>query len=227
MNRYPLWKYITVLAALVIGLLYTLPNFFGESPAVQVAGAKSTIKVDNAVLIRVEDVLKRNNINPTVAFFEQNGPVGTVRVRFESTDVQLKAKDIIEKSLNPDAADPDYTVALNLLPASPNWLSSLGAHPMYLGLDLRGGVHFLLQVDMKGALTGRYDSIASDVRNVLREAKITTAGVERSDLSIVSAFSSADARDQAASELRRAMPDMLFTNSGENGGQFTLTGKLT
>ncbi|HWK72614.1 protein translocase subunit SecD [Pollutimonas sp. M17] len=227
MNRYPLWKYITVLAALVIGLLYTLPNFFGESPAVQVAGAKSTVKVDNNVLTRVEDILKRSDITSTGAYFEQNGPVGTVRVRFESTDVQLRAKDIIEKALNPDPSDPDYTVALNLLPASPNWLSSLGAHPMYLGLDLRGGVHFLLQVDMKGALTGRYDSIASDVRNVLREAKITTAGVERSDLSIVSAFSSADARDQAASELRRAMPDMLFTNSGENGGQFTLTGKLT
>ncbi len=227
MNRYPLWKYITVLAALVIGLLYTLPNFFGESPAVQVAGAKSTVKVDNNVLARVEDILKRSNITPTGAYFEQNGPVGTVRVRLESTDVQLRAKDIIEKTLNPDPSDPDYTVALNLLPASPNWLSSLGAHPMYLGLDLRGGVHFLLQVDMKGALTGRYDSIASDVRNVLREAKVATAGVERSDLSIVSAFSSADARDQAASELRRAMPDMVFTNSGESGGQFTLTGKLT
>jgi preprotein translocase subunit SecD len=227
MNRYPLWKYITVLAALVIGLLYTLPNFFGESPAVQIAGAKSTVKVDNTVLTRVEDILKRSNITPTGAYFEQNGPVGTVRVRLETTDVQLKAKDIIEKTLNPDPSNPDYTVALNLLPASPNWLSSLGAHPMYLGLDLRGGVHFLLQVDMKGALTGRYDSIASDVRNTLREAKIATAGVERNDLSIVSTFASADARDQAASELRRAMPDMLFTNGGESGGQFTLTGRLT
>jgi preprotein translocase subunit SecD len=227
MNRYPLWKYITVLAALVIGLLYTLPNFFGESPAVQIAGAKSTVKVDNTVLTRVEDILKRSNITPTGAYFEQNGPVGTVRVRLETTDVQLKAKDIIEKTLNPDPSNPDYTVALNLLPASPNWLSSLGAHPMYLGLDLRGGVHFLLQVDMKGALTGRYDSIASDVRNTLREAKIATAGVERNDLSIVSTFASADARDQAASELRRAMPDMLFTNSGESGGQFVLTGRLT
>ncbi|MGB3289224.1 MAG: protein translocase subunit SecD [Burkholderiaceae bacterium] len=227
MNRYPLWKYLTVLAALAIGLLYTLPNFFGESPAVQVAGAKSTVKVDNNVLTRVEDILKRSNIASTGAYFEQNGPVGTVRVRFESTDIQLRAKDIIEKALNPDSSDPDYTVALNLLPSSPNWLSALGAHPMYLGLDLRGGVHFLLQVDMKGALTGRYDSIASDVRNTLREAKIANAGVERSDLSVVSNFSSADARDQAASELRRSLPDMVFANSGESGGQFSLTGKLT
>src|SRR5690606_38205298 len=107
MNRYPLWKYLMVLAALVIGLLYTLPNFFGESPAVQVAGAKSSVKVDNAVLTRVEDILARSSITPTGAYFEQNGPVGTVRVRFESTDVQLKAKDIIEKTLNPDPQNPD------------------------------------------------------------------------------------------------------------------------
>src|SRR5690606_38935169 len=227
MNRYPLWKYITVLAALVIGLLYTLPNFFGESPAVQIAGAKSTVKVDNTVLTRVEDILKRSNITPTGAYFEQNGPVGTVRVRLETTDVQLKAKDLIEKTLNPDPANPDYTVALNLLPASPNWLSALGANPMYLGLDLRGGVHFLLQVDMQGALTGRYDSIANDARSTLREAKTPVSGIDRSEQSIVSTFESAEARSAAASELRRAMPDMVFTNSGESGGKFLLTGKLT
>src|SRR5690606_2196971 len=109
MNRYPLWKYLTVLAALLIGLLYTLPNFFGESPAVQVASAKSTVKVDAAVLSRVEDLLTKNNIASTGAFFEQNGPIGTVRVRFESTDIQLKAKDLIEKSLNPDPENPEFT----------------------------------------------------------------------------------------------------------------------
>src|SRR5690606_12132030 len=156
-----------------------------------------------------------------------NGPIGTVRARFDSTDVQLKAKDLIEKTLNPDPTDADYTVALNLLPASPNWLTALNANPMYLGLDLRGGVHFLLQVDMHGALTGRYDSLASDARNTLREAKVKVANIERSDLSIVSSFENADDRSAAASELRRAMPDMQFTNSGESGGKFMLTGKLT
>ncbi|NYT58922.1 protein translocase subunit SecD [Alcaligenaceae bacterium] len=227
MNRYPLWKYLLVLGAVLIGLLYTLPNFFGESPAVQIAGAKSTVRIDPAVLSRVEDTLAKNNISYTGAYFEQNGPVGAVRVRFETTDVQLKAKDIIEKSLNPDSSNPDFTVALNLLPSSPNWLTALGARPMYLGLDLRGGVHFLLQVDMQGALTGRYDSLASDVRNVLREGKVATSNVERSDMSIVASFGSADARDNAVSELRRGMPDLVFTNSGENGGQFLLTGRLT
>ena len=227
MNRYPLWKYLTVLAALIIGLLYTLPNFFGESPAVQIAGAKSTVKVDNEVLAKVQDVLKSDNIESTGAYFEENGPVGTVRVRFASTDVQLKGKDAIEKALNPDSTNPSYTVALNLLPASPNWLSAMGAHPMYLGLDLRGGVHFLLQVDMHGALTGRYDSLASDIRTSLREANVKAASVERDNLSITSVFDSADARSEATSTLRRKMPDMVFTNGDESGGHFVLTAKLS
>ncbi|MCI2809237.1 protein translocase subunit SecD [Eoetvoesiella caeni] len=226
MNRYPLWKYITVLAALVIGLLYTLPNFFGESPAVQIAGAKTAVKVDNQTLEKVESVLKSNNIDATGAYFEMNGPVGTVRVRFATPDIQLKAKDLIEKALNPDPSDPGYTVALNLLPASPNWLSALGANPMYLGLDLRGGVHFLLQVDMQGALTGRYDSLANDVRTTLRENKLSASSVDRSDQSIVVRFDNQETRNNAASELRRRMPDMVFTPS-DSGGTFSLQGKLT
>src|SRR5690554_2550973 len=192
MNRYPLWKYLTVLAALIIGVLYTIPNFYGESPAVQIAGAKSTVRVDPEVLDTVQGILQSAQLESTAAYFEQNGPIGTVRVRFDSTDEQLKAKDIIEHALNPDPENPDYTVALNLLPSSPNWLSAIGAHPMHLGLDLRGGVHFLLQVDMRGALTGRYDSIASDARNTLREARVSSLGTERSDMSIVSTFETAD-----------------------------------
>lgn len=227
MNRYPLWKYLTVLAALLIGILYTLPNFYGESPAVQIAGAKSTVRVDSSVLDTVEGILRSAQIPSTGGFFEQNGPVGTVRVRFDSTDVQLKAKDAIEQTLNPDPSNPDYTVALNLLPASPTWLSAIGAEPMHLGLDLRGGVHFLLQVDMRGALTGRYDTIASDARNVLRDAKISSPGAERDDLSIVVTLESESDRDAATSELRRAMPDMVFTSGGQSGGQFLLIGKLT
>ena len=162
MNRYPLWKYLTVLVAVVIGLLYTLPNLFGESPAVQISSAKATMKIDPATLERVQGILRTAGVTSTGAVFEQNGPVGTVRVRFASTDLQLQARDIIEKALNPNPGDPAFTVALNLLPASPGWLSAIGAHPMYLGLDLRGGVHFLLQVDMQGALTARYDSMVTD-----------------------------------------------------------------
>lgn len=227
MNRYPLWKYLTVLVALVLGLLYTLPNFFGESPAVQVSATKSTIKVDNDTLGRVEDILTQNSIVSTGSRFDMNGPVGTVRVRFDSTDVQLRAKDVIEKALNPNLEDPDYTVALNLLSASPNWLTSLGAHPMYLGLDLRGGVHFLLQVDMEGALTGRYDSIASDIRSTLRREKLDAGGVERSGMSVTASFASEEAREAAASELRRRHTDMTFINAGESGGRYNVKGQLT
>jgi preprotein translocase subunit SecD len=183
MNRYPLWKYITVLIAVIIGLLYTLPNFYGESPAVQVSSAKATIKVDPAMLNRVEQILTDAKIPNEGVFYEQNGTLGTVRARFTSTDLQLQARDLIEKSLNTVADDPQYTVALNLLPASPPWMRAMGwfaPKPMYLGLDLRGGVHFLLQVDMQGALTARYDSLAADVRSVLRDQKVNVAGVERS-----------------------------------------------
>ncbi|OWT61854.1 protein translocase subunit SecD [Candidimonas nitroreducens] len=227
MNRYPLWKYLTVLAAVLIGILYTLPNFFGESPAVQIAGAKSTVKVDNQVLGRVQEILQHDQIPTTGAYFEQNGPAASVRVRFATTDLQLKAKDVIEKALDPDPSDPSYTVALNLVSASPNWLSALGAHPMYLGLDLRGGVHFLLQVDMHGALTGRLDSLASDLRTNLREAGIKGASVDRSELSLIAKFDSDQDRDTALSDLRRRMPEIAFTNGEASGGKYPLIGKLT
>ena len=226
MNRYPLWKYLTVLVAVIIGLIYTLPNFFGESPAVQIAGAKTSVKVDLSTLQRAQSLLQEQGIKDTGSFFEQNGPVGTVRLRFDSTDTQLKAKDLIEKAFNPDPSDPGYTIALNLLPASPNWLTALGAHPMYLGLDLRGGVHFLLQVDMQGALTGRYDTMSNDVRSVLRENRIETSGVERDGMSIVARFADAATRDAAITALRSRMPELAFTPSGAAGTEL-LTARLT
>ncbi len=139
MNRYPLWKYLIVLAAVLIGVLYTLPNLYGESPAVQIAGAKTSIKIDQNTLDKANQILQQADIHPTASSFEMNGPVGTVRLRFDSTDTQLKAKDTLEQALNTDPKAPEYTVALNLMSASPAWLSALGAHPMYLGLDLRGG----------------------------------------------------------------------------------------
>jgi preprotein translocase subunit SecD len=226
MNRYPLWKYLIVLAAAIVGLLYTLPNFFGESPAVQIASAKTAVKVEANMLGRIQQLLDAENIPTTGAFFEQNGPVGTIRFRFGSTDTQLQAKDIIESALNPDPADADYTVALNLLPSSPNWLTALGASPMYLGLDLRGGVHFLLQVDMQGALSGRYDTLANEVRVILREEGIRTGGVERNGMSIVAQFDNEEAANNAASALRNRLPEMIYSVTG-NGNRFTLTSRLT
>lgn len=226
MNRYPIWKYLTVLVALIIGVIYTLPNFYGESPAVQVASAKSTVKVDLSTLSRVESILQRHNLVSTGSYFEQHGTSGTIRVRFDSTDTQFRAKDIIERELVPDAADPEYTVALNLMPASPSWLTAIGAQPMHLGLDLRGGVHFLLEVDMQGALTGRYESLASEVRTVLREADIQQKGVERQNLSLVVNLGSTEARSDAMTALRRQIPDLQFVNGGQDGS-IELVGTLS
>ncbi|WP_027017046.1 protein translocase subunit SecD [Comamonas composti] len=175
MNRYPVWKYAIIVIALLVGVLYTLPNFFGEAPAVQVSSAKSTIKVDNAVLEKVEAALAGSGLKPDVLNLEGN----SVRARFNTPDEQLKAKDVIQKALIPDAEDPAYIVALNLVSRSPQWLSAIGANPMYLGLDLRGGVHFMLQVDMEAALTKKADSYASDLRTMLRDKNIRHGGVSR------------------------------------------------
>lgn len=149
MNRYPLWKYLLVLATLVFGLLYTVPNLFGQTVAVQISSANVTKKLDQQTLQRVQSVLDAQAI-PYLSTQLQfnNAGVGTIRVRFDNPNLQLKAKSALEKALNPNASEPDFVVALNLLSGTPDWLSAIDAHPMFLGLDLRGGVHFLLQVDM-------------------------------------------------------------------------------
>jgi preprotein translocase subunit SecD len=227
MNRYPLWKYITVVVALVIGLLYTLPNFFGESPAVQVSSAKVTLRIEPAMLDQVGAILKKANIETTASNFETNGPVGTVRFRFKTTDLQIVARDIIEKALNPDPNNPSYTVALNLLPASPAWLSALGANPMYLGLDLRGGVHFLLEVDMKGALTSRYDAMITDFNAALRDQNITADGIERSGNSIALKFSDNAKRELALNALRKRFVDLQWQQPPPEAGSWALVATLS
>ncbi len=175
MNRYPAWKYAILAIALLIGFLYTLPNFFGEAPAVQVSSAKATVKVDDAVRERVEQALAAAGLVSDSIALEGN----SVRARFDTPDTQLKAKDVIERALITDPADPPYIVALNLVSRSPDWLTAIHARPMYLGLDLRGGVHFMLQVDMQAALTKKTESYAGDIRSALREKGIRHGGVSR------------------------------------------------
>lgn len=228
MNRYPLWKYLTVVVAMLVGLVYTLPNFYGEAPAVQVSSAKTIVKVEPEMQGRVQDILTQAGIATTGSSFERSGPVGTVRVRFADTDLQLAARDVLERALNPNPADPSYTVALNLLPASPKWLSAIGANPMYLGLDLRGGVHFLLEVDMAGALTSRYDSLATEMRQTLRDARIPATSVDREGQSVVLVFANNEDRTSAQSLLRSRYPDMDIStgvSEGVNSGrpQLSLT----
>ena len=211
MNRYPLWKYLIVAFALVIGFIYTLPNFFGESPAVQVSSAKATLKVDLKTLERVESSLKAAEIESDGTFLDTNG----VKVRLKNTDTQLKAKDILEKQFNPDASDPQYVIALNLLSSSPEWLTKLHALPMYLGLDLRGGVHFLLQVDMKGALTKRLDSIGADLRSLMRDKNIRHGGINREGERVVIRFRDDETRSKARIVLEDNQPDLSLADQGE------------
>ncbi|WP_319239822.1 protein translocase subunit SecD [uncultured Propionivibrio sp.] len=211
MNRYPLWKYVIVAFALLTGFIYTLPNFFGESPAVQVSSGKATIKTDIKTLERVEMALKGASVDTNGLFLDTNG----VKVRLKDTDTQLKARDILEKQFNPDASDPQYVVALNLLSSSPQWLTNLHALPMYLGLDLRGGVHFLLQVDMKGAVTKRLDSLAADLRSLMRDKTIRHGGINREGDRIVIRFRDSDTRTKARNVLEDNQPDLLLTEQGE------------
>jgi preprotein translocase subunit SecD len=211
MNRYPLWKYVLVAIALVLGLVYTLPNFFGESPAVQVSSAKATLKVDEKTRERVASTLRSASIENSGIFLDSNG----VKVRLLNADSQLQAKDLLEKQFNPDPSDPQYVVALNLLSSSPQWLTNLHALPMYLGLDLRGGVHFLLQVDMRGALTKRLDSISGDLRSLLRDKNVRHAGITREGERLTIRFRDGDTRAKARIVLEDNQSDLLLADQGD------------
>ena len=210
MNRYPLWKYIVIAAALLIGGLYSLPNFFGEAPAVQVSSAKPTIKVDLATQARVEKILNDDSISNTGMFFEATGHVGSIKIRFNNTDIQLRARDLLQQKLNADQTDPNYTVALNLLSNTPGWLNAINALPMPLGLDLRGGVYFLLQVDMKGAVQKKVTSLAGDIRSQLRDKSIRHQGIDRSPDSLSINFGSTDEAEQARTLLNSSQPELLW-----------------
>ncbi len=218
MNRYPLWKYAIIVIALLIGGLYTLPNFFGEAPAVQVSAAKSSVKVDLAVQERVQAALAAANLKPDVLTLEG----ASLKVRFDDTDSQIKAKDAIQQALVPDANDASYVVALNLLARSPAWLTSLNAAPMYLGLDLRGGVHFMLQVDMPAALTKKAESLAGDIRTGLREKNVRHSGISRNGQTIEIRFRDSDTLDAAQRVIQDQFLD-LQTTSAPDGSDFKLS----
>jgi preprotein translocase subunit SecD len=221
MNRYPLWKYAILAIALVVGLLYTAPNFYGEAPAVQVSSGKATIKVDAALVQRVQQALEQAQVKPDFVQFEGT----SVRARFADTDAQIKAKDAIARALNPDAADPGYIVALNLVSRSPAWMSAIHALPMYLGLDLRGGVHFLMQVDMKSALTKKAEAITGDMRTLLRDKNIRHLGITREGNAVEVRFRDAEALAAARNLLADSVAEMSWTPSQE-GGEFRLRGAL-
>jgi preprotein translocase subunit SecD len=221
MNRYAIWKYVVLGIALFLGAFYTLPNFYGEAPAVQISAAKATAKVDLAVQERVESALKSSGLAPELLALEG----GSLKVRFDSTDAQIKAKDAIQLALVPDASDPSYVVALNLLARSPAWLSALHAAPMYLGLDLRGGVHFMLQVDMPAALNKKAESLAGDIRSTLREKNVRHSGISRDGQKIEVRFRDLPTLESAERIIQAQFADLQMA-SVPDGAEFKLNATI-
>ena len=221
MNRYPWWKYTILAIALVVGLLYTVPNVFGEAPAVQVASGKATVKVGSDMVPRIEQILNAAGVKPDFVQFDGHA----VKARVADIDTQTKAKDALNRALNPDLADPGYIVALNLLPRAPAWMAAVRAMPMYLGLDLRGGVHFLMQVDMKAALTKKAEALTGDVRTLLRDKNIRHAGITRNGNAVEIAFRDQATLQAAQAVLTEQLPDLQWADVAE-GSEFKLSGTL-
>lgn len=221
MNRYPWWKYAILAVALLVGLIYTLPNFFGEAPAVQVSSGKATVKLEATLVPRVEQALSQAGVKADFVQFEGN----SIRARFADTDTQIKARDVVDKALNPDPADRSYIVALNLLSRSPQWLTALHALPMYLGLDLRGGVHFLMQVDMKAALTKKAEALTGDIRTLLRDKNLRHAGVTRDGNNVDIRFRDRETLTAARNLLTDQLPDLQWSDAPD-GSDFRLSGVL-
>lgn len=217
MNRYPLWKYFLIVVSLVVAVLYTLPNLFGESPAVQISTARSSAKVDDALQARALAAIKQAGLTPEATIADAN----SVKYRFKDTDAQLKAKDAVQA-----AVGDDYSVALNLLPQTPQWLISLHAKPMSLGLDLRGGVHFLLEVDMNAALGKQLDKTAGDIKRELRDRKIRYGKISRVRDSVVVQLRDAQTVDDAANALRTALPALALEQS-KAADNYTVTVTFT
>nr|WP_315188840.1 protein translocase subunit SecD [uncultured Albidiferax sp.] len=221
MNRYPVWKYVILLVALLVGAIYTLPNFFGEAPAVQVSAARASVKIDTTTLTLVQDALKTASLTPDLIAVEGN----SVKARFGNTDDQLKAKDVVQKALVPDANDANYVVALNLLSRSPSWLTALHAFPMYLGLDLRGGVHFMLQVDMQAALTKKAESLTGDLRTSLRDKNVRHSGITRNGQTIELRLRDSATLAATKAVVQDQFPDLITTDAPE-GTEYKLTAAI-
>ncbi|MFL6676117.1 MAG: hypothetical protein ACJ8LG_22845 [Massilia sp.] len=215
MNRYPAWKYILIAVAVLLGLLYTAPNYFGESPALQVTTGKSTVKVNSETASQVAAALQRDGIAATAVGLEGAGNSSAVRARFASTDAQFKAKLALERGLNRDPADPDYIVTVNLVKNTPAWMQALRALPMNLGLDLRGGVHFLLQVDAKATLETKVKGIQSSVRSILRDKNVRHAGIERVGNTVEVKFRDPETRTRARDVLANQFADLAFAEAAD------------
>ena len=179
MNRYPLWKYLLIGLVIVVSAIYALPNLYGETPAVQVSTNRQSIHIDQTTEQAVAEALKAANIQHNGMFIAD----GSLRVRLPNEELQSKARDVIEQKL-----DDNYIIALNLIANTPDWMTKLGANPMFLGLDLCGGVHFTMRVDMHAAVDKTFDRISGDFRRQLRKDKIRTGNMRRSGDTLIVPF---------------------------------------
>ena len=216
MNRYPLWKYLIIVFAVIFGIIYTLPNLFGESPAVQISSVRSTVKIDTQMMGQIEQILQDNDIPMDGIYFDASGMHSTVKVRFTNTDIQFRAKEILENRLNTNPEDPTYSIAFNLLPNTPQWLQSLHALPMYLGLDLRGGVHFLMQVDVDAAINSRIQGLQISARNLLRENNIRYSGLMRARDTVELQFNDPQTRQRAERVLSDQLSEITLREEAGN-----------
>lgn len=216
MNRYPLWKYLILIVAIVIGVLYALPNLYGEDPAIQITGSRGTEPLET-VQERVLNALDREGIEYTAPQIEED----RLLIRLESGEDQLRAADLARETLG-----NQYTVALNLAPATPEWLRSLNAEPMYLGLDLRGGVHFLMQVDLDASVSQTLERYQNDFRTQMRRERIRYGNVDVEDGRLVARFRNAPEREQALQLLRPQYRNELSFSQEERDGQFWLLAEI-
>ncbi|WP_375737506.1 protein translocase subunit SecD [Pseudomonas boanensis] len=212
LNKYPLWKYLLILAVLAIGLVYSAPNLYPDDPAIQVSGASTALKIQQADLDRTIEALKGAGIEVKAASLSERGGL----LRLTKLADQLPAKDVVRKVLG-----DDYVVALNLAPTTPDWLRNLGATPMKLGLDLSGGVHFLLEVDMEKAVSARVKIYEGEVRTLLRKERVRYRSLPAQDNGFQLGFTDQDSLDKAQSLIRKSFTDFDLTTT-ERGGQQVL-----
>ena len=219
LNRYPLWKYLLILFVAALGFIYSVPNLYTPDPAVQVSGDSSGTDIDQAVLQQVEKALNEAGIDYFGA--EANGK--SALVRFQNGDQQIRAQRALKSALG-----TSYIVALNSAPTTPDWLSSLGAAPMKLGLDLSGGVHFLMEVDTAAAIAKRQEITADEIKDKLRKARVRYSDVAANrDNVIVARFRSEELRDEALSEIRGDYPNILFNEPDAQADEFVFTAELS
>ncbi|HHJ20843.1 MAG TPA: protein translocase subunit SecD, partial [Gammaproteobacteria bacterium] len=217
MNRYPMWKYLLIIAITLVGLLYALPNLYPEDPALQISPASSEPLDEAALQARIKPILIKNGIEPK----SMSGDEDKLLLRFGDTETQLKAFNLVKDSL-----DSNFVTALNLAPATPDWLRGLNAKPMYLGLDLRGGVHFLLEVDMKAAINKANERYQVDYRNSLREKKIRYLGVVKDTDSLLIKFRKAEDREKGMAVLQSSYRLDFDLTEEDNEKSFLIRARL-